>query len=226
MLLKWAFTAPGPIHAQPSQVSSLSRRPLSSVPWPRPGPAWSMIPRGGAVRQDPDARAPRPSGLCRISRSPSCSACVRVLPADQECWRHFRDKALGRGLERDWFNGGLFAAAAPFPWSRRPFSISSLWRIWTGPPSIPPSPAPSSCAASDPAHARPSSAPQFTDPPTILRLINPVVLDPLRTQWAALKVVDPGPDRQGPCRQQSPAPKPRPTQAATGTVPGLPGAVA
>ncbi|MGB4336695.1 MAG: DNA methyltransferase [Chromatiaceae bacterium] len=87
----------------------------------------------------------------------------------------------------DWFNGGLFSAAEALPlalddiqqllalaeldWSAIDPTISGTLFV----------------RGLDPAQRAQFGA-QFTDPPTILRLINPVVLDPLRARWAGLKV--------------------------------------
>lgn len=87
----------------------------------------------------------------------------------------------------DWFNGGLFSAAEALPlalddiqqllaladldWSAIDPTISGTLFV----------------RGLDPAQRAQFGA-QFTDPPTILRLINPVVLDPLRARWAGLKI--------------------------------------
>ena len=88
----------------------------------------------------------------------------------------------------DWFNGGLFSAAAALPLA--PDDIRQLLTLadldWSA---IDPTISGTLFVRGlDPAQRAQFGA-QFTDPPTILRLINPVVLDPLRARWAALKVV-------------------------------------
>ena len=81
----------------------------------------------------------------------------------------------------DWFNGGLFSAAAALPLA--PDDIRQLLTLadldWSA---IDPTISGTLFVRGlDPAQRAQFGA-QFTDPPTILRLINPVVLDPLRTR--------------------------------------------
>ncbi len=92
------------------------------------------------------------------------------------------------GLDRiDWFNGGLFATAAALP--LEPSDIQQLLALasldWSA---IDPTIAGTLFVRGlDPA-MRAQLGAQFTDPQTIMRLVNPVVLDPLRAEWAGTQV--------------------------------------
>ncbi|MFZ1574759.1 MAG: DNA methyltransferase, partial [Chromatiaceae bacterium] len=92
------------------------------------------------------------------------------------------------GFDRiDWFNGGLFATAAALP--LEPSDIQQLLALagldWSA---IDPTIAGALFVRGlDPA-LRAQLGAQYTDPKTIMRLVNPVVLDPLRAEWAGTQV--------------------------------------
>ena len=85
-----------------------------------------------------------------------------------------------------WFNGGLFTAAQALP-----LELADLMQLqalaaldWSA---IDPTIAGTLFVRSlDPA-LRAQLGAEYTDPPTIMRLVNPVVLDPLRAEWATVK---------------------------------------
>ena len=86
----------------------------------------------------------------------------------------------------DWFNGGLFTANEALPVEladiRQLLALAAL--DWSA---IDPTIAGTLFVRSlDPA-LRAQLGAEYTDPATIMRLVNPVVLDPLRTEWAAVK---------------------------------------
>ncbi|MBP7983568.1 MAG: class I SAM-dependent DNA methyltransferase [Chromatiaceae bacterium] len=86
----------------------------------------------------------------------------------------------------DWFNGGLFAANEALPIELA--DIKALLDLaaldWSA---IDPTIAGTLFVRSlDPA-LRAQLGAEYTDPPTIMRLVDPVVLDPLRAEWAAVK---------------------------------------
>ena len=91
------------------------------------------------------------------------------------------------GFKRvDWFNGGLFAANEALPIeladSKALLDLAAL--DWSA---IDPTIAGTLFVRSlDPA-LRAQLGAEYTDPPTIMRLVNPVVLDPLRAEWATAK---------------------------------------
>ena len=84
------------------------------------------------------------------------------------------------------FNGGLFTAAQALPLELA--DIKALLALaaldWSA---IDPTIAGTLFVRSlDPA-LRAQLGAEYTDPATILRLVNPVVLDPLRAEWAAVE---------------------------------------
>jgi len=86
----------------------------------------------------------------------------------------------------DWFNGGLFAANEALPVEladiKQLLALAAL--DWSA---IDPTIAGTLFVRSlDPA-LRAQLGAEYTDPATIMRLVNPVVLDPLRAEWAAVK---------------------------------------
>ncbi len=86
----------------------------------------------------------------------------------------------------DWFNGGLFTDAQALP--LEPEDLQQLLTLaaldWQA---IDPTIAGTLFVRSlDPA-LRAQLGAEYTDPATIMRLVNPVVLDPLRAEWAAVK---------------------------------------
>jgi hypothetical protein len=91
------------------------------------------------------------------------------------------------GFKRvDWFNGGLFAANEALPIEladiKQLLDLAAL--DWSA---IDPTIAGTLFVRSlDPA-LRAQLGAEYTDPPTIMRLVDPVVLDPLRAEWAAVK---------------------------------------
>ena len=86
----------------------------------------------------------------------------------------------------DWFNGGLFTDAQALPLEledlQQLLALAALdWQA------IDPTIAGTLFVRSlDPA-LRAQLGAEYTDPATIMRLVNPVVLDPLRAEWAAVK---------------------------------------
>ena len=85
-----------------------------------------------------------------------------------------------------WFNGGLFAEAQALPLELADLKqLQALAALdWSA---IDPTIAGTLFVRSlDPA-LRAQLGAEYTDPPTIMRLVNPVVLDPLRTEWATVK---------------------------------------
>lgn len=91
------------------------------------------------------------------------------------------------GFKRvDWFNGGLFAANEALPIEladiKQLLGLAALDLS-----AIDPTIAGTLFVRSlDPA-LRAQLGAEYTDPPTIMRLVDPVVLDPLRAEWAAVK---------------------------------------
>ena len=88
--------------------------------------------------------------------------------------------------EIDWFNGGLFTVADALPLELA--DIKALLALaaldWQA---IDPTISGTLFVRGlDPA-LRAQLGAQYTDPPTIMRLVNAVVLDPLRAEWAAVK---------------------------------------
>ncbi len=88
--------------------------------------------------------------------------------------------------EVDWFNGGLFTEAWSLPLAgadlKQLLALAALdWQA------IDPTISGTLFVRSlDPA-LRAQLGAQYTDPATIMRLVNPVVLDPLRVEWASMK---------------------------------------
>ncbi len=85
-----------------------------------------------------------------------------------------------------WFNGGLFTEAQALPLELADLKqLQALAALdWSA---IDPTIAGTLFVRSlDPA-LRAQLGAEYTDPPTIMRLVNPVVLDPLRAEWATVK---------------------------------------
>ncbi|MBV5308111.1 DNA methyltransferase [Chromatium okenii] len=94
----------------------------------------------------------------------------------------------------DWFNGGLFDAAAPLPLTRNDVKLlRELAQLnWSA---IEPSIFGTLFERGLDPNQREQLGAHYTDPASIMRLVNPVVLDPLREEWrlqqaAITKLVD------------------------------------
>ena len=87
----------------------------------------------------------------------------------------------------DWFNGGLFDAATPLPLTRDDVRmLRELARLnWSA---IEPSIFGTLFERGLDPNQREQLGAHYTDPASIMRLVNPVVLDPLREEWAAAKL--------------------------------------
>ena len=87
----------------------------------------------------------------------------------------------------DWFNGGLFDAATPLPLTRDDVRmLRELARLnWSA---IEPSIFGTLFERGLDPNQREQLGAHYTDPASIMRLVNPVVLDPLREEWHLQKI--------------------------------------
>ena len=87
----------------------------------------------------------------------------------------------------DWFNGGLFDAATPLPLTRA--DVTTLRELaqlnWSA---IEPSILGTLFERGLDPNQREQLGAHYTDPASIMRLVNPVVLDPLRAEWRLQQV--------------------------------------